>query len=258
MKKKLLIILAAFLTFLIVGTASAYASCNVVTLMYHNITNDSSRWDDYCVPASTLDSDIAYFLDKGYIALTASELANENMSNLDGKNILLLTFDDGYSGWYTDAYPVLKKYNVKATMYIVGSKVDHYGYLTRYQIKELANSGLIEIGNHTDKIHQVPIELLKSIYDDSYAFWDVIDDIRSNGDKLEAITGKAVTSISWPYGYYTSALDQTVKSLGYVISFSTNYGVNVYSGDASVPFNRINREYSTTSKDLYDRAESKF
>lgn len=241
------------------GSATAFASYNVVTLMYHNVTNDSSRWDDYCVPASVLDSDISYFMSGGYETLTASELANEDMSNLNGKNILLLTFDDGYSGWYTDVYPILKKYNAKASMYIVGSKIDHYGYLTSYQIKEMSESGLVEFGNHTDKIHQTPFEIVQNLYNDSYVFWDVVDDIRTNADKLKSITGKDVTSITWPYGYYTSMLDSTIKdNLGYAISFSTNYGVNVYSGDLSVPFNRINREYSTTSQSLYERANSKF
>jgi peptidoglycan/xylan/chitin deacetylase (PgdA/CDA1 family) len=259
MKKKLLIMLTAFFALLIFGGASAYASCNVVTLMYHNVTNDSERWDDYCISPSTLDSDISYFLNNGYITMTASELATEDMSKLDGKKVLLLTFDDGYSGWYTDVYPILKKYSAKATMYIVGSKIDHYGYLTSYQIKELANSGLVEMGNHTDKIHQTPVELVKRLYDDTYSFWDIVDDIRLNGEKITAITGKPVTSISWPYGYYTSALDNAVKdNLGYKISFSTNYGVTVYSGSAATPLNRINREYSTTSQSLYERAESKF
>ena len=256
--KKLLTLLAAFI-FFVSGSASAYASCNVVSIMYHNITNDSNRWSDYCIPASVLESDISYFMNNGYITMTASELANTDMSYLNGKKVLLLTFDDGYSGWYTDAYPVLRKYNAKASMYVVGSKIDHYGYLTKYQIKEMSDSGLVEIGNHTNKIHQTPFELVRNLYSDSYTFWDIVDDIQLNGERLEAITGKRVASITWPYGYYTNALDQAVKdNLGYGISFSTNYGVNVYNGDASVPFNRINREYSTTSQSLYERAERKF
>lgn len=255
--KKRLLALALILT-LIIGNVSAYASCNVVTIMYHNITNDSNRWDDYCIPPIQLESDIEYFLNHGYVTLTASELTEERANRLEGKKVLLLTFDDGYAGWYTYVLPILRKYNVKATMYVVGAKMNHYGYLADYQIKELANSGLVEIGNHTDKIHQAPLELVKKLYDDNYAFWDIVDDIKTNGAKIQAVTGKPVTSISWPYGYCTDALDSTVKREGYKISFSTNYGVNVYNGDASEPFNRINREHSTTSADLLARAESKF
>ena len=103
--KKLLTLLATFI-FFVSGSASAYASCNVVSIMYHNITNDSNRWSDYCIPASVLESDISYFMNNGYITMTASELANTDMSYLNGKKVLLLTFDDGYSGWYTILYCV--------------------------------------------------------------------------------------------------------------------------------------------------------
>lgn len=258
MKRKLLIF-TVFFILMIAFSVSAEASCRVVSLMYHNITEDSSRWDDYTVPPSVFEEDLRYFLDRGYITLTAPELINEDMANLNGKKILLVTLDDGYAGWYTYVYPILQKYNAKATMFIVGSSIDRYGYLTKSQIHEMANCGLIEIGNHTDRIHQTPLERVKMLYGGEYTFWDVVGDIRSNGELLESVTGKYVSSIAWPYGYYTDSLDKTVKSeLGYVISFSTNYGVNTYSGYAPKPFNRINREYSITTEELYQRAERGF
>lgn len=253
--KKFTALCLMLLTFM---TTAAYASCNVVTLMYHEITENEARWSEWCVPPSTLEEDIKYFTDRGYITITASELANESMENLDGKKILLLTFDDGYYGWYTDAYPVLKRNNAKATMFIVGAYINRYGYLSEAQIHEMGNSGLVEIGNHTDRVHQVPLDVLKSIYNSSSAE-DVITDIRNNSKRLSDIVGKTVTSIAWPYGYTTDHLDWRVKNeLGYEISFSTNYGVNVYSGDCSILFNRINRELSLTSEELYNRAEENF
>ena len=48
--------------------------------------------------------------------MTATELATANMADIDNRKILLLTFDDGYSNFYTEVFPVLKKndegYNV--------------------------------------------------------------------------------------------------------------------------------------------------
>lgn len=242
----------------ITGSA-AYASCDVVTVMYHDVTDNSLAWSDYCIPASQLAEDIEYFTSRGYITLTASELASESMDNLEGKKILLLTFDDGYAGWYTDVFPVLKQYNAKATMFVVGSFINKYGYLNKYQINEMAHSGLVEIGSHTHNIHNMPLERVRSLYNDGAVFWDVISDIKNSGAAIKSVTGYDVTSISWPYGYYTAALDEAVKSsLGYKISFSTNYGVNRYYGYESQPFNRINREYNTTPESLYSRAEGKF
>lgn len=241
-----------------ISQLSAFASCNVVTLMYHNVTDDERRWDDYCVSPEQLEDDINYFTERGYITLTATELAEADMSSLDGKKVLLLTFDDGYVGWYTNVYPILERTGAKATMYIVGAYVNRYGYLSEEQIREMADGGLVEMGNHTNHIHQMPLEVLKTIYSTGVA-GDIIADIRSNADYIKSITGKEVTSISWPYGYASQSLDTAVKTnLGYKISFSTNYGVTVYNGSTAGLFNRMNREHSKTSEEVYQRAASRF
>ncbi len=255
--KKLTALCIALLT-LFCGAASAAADARVVTLMYHEVTSDESRHGDWSISPEQLEEDIEYFTERGYIPITASELANESMDNLDGRKILLLTFDDGYVGWYTDVYPILKRTGAKATMFVVGAYVNRYGYLSEEQIHEMANCGLIEIGSHTDMVHQMPRDALIDLYN-SDGSGDVVMDIRCNMERLSEITGRGITSLSWPYGYYTDELDRRVKSeLGCEISFSTSPGVNYYSGGSSVVFNRITREASRTSEAVFADAESRF
>ena len=259
LKLKKIIALMAFCIIMAAGVVSASADANVAALMYHSVTTDSSRWGDYTISPEQLDADIQYFQACGYITMTATELATANMADIDGKKILLLTFDDGYSNFYTDVFPVLKKNNAKATMYLISSYINRYGYLNEEETYEMAHSGLVEIGNHTDAIHHTPVELLHGIYNNPSAMGDVISDVKRNGEKLKEITGIDVTSISWPYGYYTPELDNAVKSqLGYKISFSTNYGVNKFNGDTSAPLNRMNREYSADTQWVFDRANGQF
>lgn len=256
---KKIIALMAFCIIMAAGAVSASAAANVAALMYHSVTTDSTRWGDYTASPEQLDADIQYFQSCGYITMTATELATANMADIDGRKILLLTFDDGYANFYTDIFPVLKKNNAKATMYLIGSYINRYGYLNEDETYEMAHSGLVEIGNHTDSIHHTPVDLLHGIYNDPTAFHDVIEDVRRNGEILREITGIEVTSISWPYGYYTDALDSAVKNqLGYKISFSTNYGVNKFNGDTSAPLNRMNREYSADTQWVFDRANGRF
>lgn len=256
---KKIIAIAAFCIIMAAGAVSASAAANVAALMYHSVTTDTSRLGDYTISPDQLDADIQYYTDCGYITMTATELATANMADIDGRKILLLTFDDGYANFYTDVFPVLKKHNAKATMYLISSYIDRYGYLTSDETYEMAHSGLVEIGNHTNSIHHTPKELLETIYNDPVAFYDVIADVKRNGDVLKSITGIDVTSISWPYGYYTQELDSAVKNqLGYKISFSTNYGVNKFTGDTSVPLNRMNRESSASTQWVFDRANGKF
>jgi len=252
--KKIIALIASCIMFS-ATVISANAAADVAALMYHSVTKDPTRWDDYTISPDQLDEDIKYFTDCGYITMTATELATADMANIDGKKILLLTFDDGYSNFYTDILPVLQKHNAKATMYLIGSYINRYGYLTEDQAYELAHSGLVEIGNHTDIIHQTPVELLHQIYPDTNLFFDVITDIKNNEERLEEIIDMEITSMSWPYGYYTPAVDKGVKEhLGYKISFSTQYGVTKFNGDTSTPLNRMNREHAATTQEVFDRA----
>lgn len=256
--KKIISVITAFII-LMSGVVSASAAANVAALMYHNVIDDSSRWGDYTISPEQLEADIQYFLACGYITMTATELAEANMSDIDGKKILLLTFDDGYSSFYREVYPILQRYNVKGTMYLIGSYINRYGYLTEEETYEMAHSGLIEIGNHTDSIHHTPVELLQGIYNSSDSFYDVIEDVKRNGERLKSITGMEITSMSWPYGYYTPSLDYAVKSqLGYKISFSTEYDVNYFNGNTSLPLKRMNREHSASTQEVFDRANGRF
>ncbi len=256
--KKIISVLT-MLIIIISGAVSASAAANVAALMYHNVTSDESRWGDYTISPEQLESDIQYFQSCGYMTMTATELATANMSDIDGKKILLLTFDDGYSSFYSEVYPVLKRNNAKGTMYLIGSYINRYGYLTEEETYEMAHSGLIEIGNHTNSIHHTPVELLHGIYNSSDSFYEVIEDIKRNGERLKEITGLEITSMSWPYGYYTVPLDTEVKNqLGYKISFSTEYDVNYFSGNTSAPLKRMNRECSASTQWVFDRANSRF
>ncbi|MCI4060967.1 polysaccharide deacetylase family protein, partial [Bacillus cereus] len=60
----------------------------------------------------------------------------------------LITFDDGYTDNYQDAYPVLKKYGMKATIFMIGKSIGHKHHLTEDQMKEMAKHG-ISIESHT-------------------------------------------------------------------------------------------------------------
>ncbi len=256
--KKLIAAILLF-TMIAVESVSVQAAANVAALMYHSVKSDPERWGDFTVSVEQLDNDIQYFKDCGYITMTATELATANISDIDGKKILLLTFDDGYSNFYTEIFPVLQKHNAKATMFLVGSYINRYGYLTADETYEMAHSGLVEIGNHTNAIHQTPVENLHAIYTNESSIPDVLTDIKNNAEKLKKITGIDVTSISWPYGYYTTEIDKAVKNqLGYKISFSTDYGVNRFTGNTDMPLKRMNREFSASTQWVFDRANGKF
>ena len=64
-----------------------------------------------------------------------------------------VTFDDGYLDNYTHAYPVLKKYNIPAAIFVVINRIGKHlvndDYMSWSQIREISESGLITIGSHS-------------------------------------------------------------------------------------------------------------
>ena len=104
----------------------------------------------------------------------------------------------------------------------------------------------------------MPLNSLKELYN-SANVRDVLDDIRNSSEKLSQITGQSITSISWPYGYTTKWLNEHVRDeLGYTMAFDTTPGVHYYSGNNSIIFHRITREYNRTTESLYEVIENKF
>ena len=72
---------------------------------------------------------------------------NKNEIGLPEK-VIIITMDDGQIGCYTEAFPVLKKYNVPATIFIVNTLVGTEDYFSWQQAKEMYDTGLVKIHCH--------------------------------------------------------------------------------------------------------------
>jgi peptidoglycan/xylan/chitin deacetylase (PgdA/CDA1 family) len=68
------------------------------------------------------------------------------------KKPFIITFDDGYEGQYTLIYPIIKKYNIKVTMFVVtdlvGKRTDMAKYFGWDEAREMQSSGLVDICSH--------------------------------------------------------------------------------------------------------------
>lgn len=140
----------------------------------------------------------------------------------DPKSIIL-TFDDGYEDFYTGAFPLLKKYQMKATIYIIVDKIGKTGYLTKAQIKELLASNLVEVGSHT----------LDHVYLKQAAAKTASKQILESKKQLEELFGIKIFSFAYPYGAFNQATVDLVKEAGY------SAAVSVISGTMQSPDNQF-------------------
>ncbi|MBI5451894.1 polysaccharide deacetylase family protein [Candidatus Gottesmanbacteria bacterium] len=130
-------------------------------------------------------------------------------SRLSSKDVIL-TFDDGYEDFYTDAFPILKKYQMKATLYVVNNFIGLKGYLNEGEVREIIDSGLVEIGAHTlDHVYLKRAPL-------SYARKQIFESKKLLEDKF----GIKVDTFAYPYGAFSKEVADLVKEASYTAAVS--------------------------------------
>ncbi len=226
--------------------SSTVSAATTGVICYHSISSNPLKYSPYCISTEEFEDDLVYFINKGYSFLKPCE-----MWYAEGDKNIVITSDDGYEDFYTNVFPLLKKYNVKGAVYVISSMIDKTGYLKSWQIKEMHNSGLVEIGNHTHIIHRREKGVLENWYNDKRMLNEAFYDIKRCSDKIEQITGKATESIAYPYGLYTDKLNDTVRNtMGFTTSFSTEHGIVKSKKDFSKPLKRIYRVLGDTPQKI--------
>ena len=139
-----------------------------------------------------------------------------------GKNpsqkTVVLTFDDGSSSQYINAYPILKKYGLMGVFYIISQRSG----INQAQTKEMSDNGM-EIGSHSSRHPDLtkvtdPNELASEIISSRYA--------------LQSATGKTVSSFCYPGCGYNSTVLSYVGSAGYTTATSCGSKVDNYPAHA--------------------------
>ena len=124
-------------------------------LTYHSI-NENPDKNEYIITPDTFEKMIKSLSDEHFHFLDLKELEDIIYNNKPlPKKSVLITFDDGYKDNYTIAYPILKKYNAKASIFLIGAYIDRDGFLSRSDIREMAESGIVDFGNHSYNLHDL-------------------------------------------------------------------------------------------------------
>lgn len=118
----------------------------VPVLMYHGISDEPWGDTNMFLGVADMEAHLRWLTENGYDCITFEDLPN--IAQYDKP--VILTFDDGYVCNYTTLYPLLQKYGAKATISIVASSIgNRETSMTREQVKELADSGIVSIQSHT-------------------------------------------------------------------------------------------------------------
>lgn len=199
---------------------------NIPILLYHYVEYVQDKGDtirqSLNIEPFILDQQIKTLKENEYTFITPSQIPDILAGRIKSPpKPIILSFDDGYRDFYTDVFPILKKYQIKAVIYLVTSFLDKPNNLTHQQVKDILASKLVEVGAHT--VHHSYLRDLpaaKTKYE--------IEESKKN---LEDAFGIFVTSFAYPYGAFDLQAVQTVKDNGFTNAVSTIPGIKITSNN---------------------------
>jgi peptidoglycan/xylan/chitin deacetylase (PgdA/CDA1 family) len=190
-------------------------------LMYHSIGETAPRgFERWVVRPAQFRAQVRSLADTGYATLTVRALvaarAARQKSLSAGPREAVLTFDDGYDDFLSQAAPVLRDYGMTATLFVcpdlLGRAFNELPVLDWGAIAEAHAAGF-EIGAHSMS-HQALDRLSPA-----RVLADVLDCKRMLEDRL----GAPVTSFAYPFGFFTEATRQAVIAAGYTAACAVGY-----------------------------------
>ena len=181
-------------------------------VMLHQVTPHAEA-SGMNMPPAKFEQLLQYLVKKRAIFCFVSEL-----DQYEGQsNVFALSFDDGFQDNYQYAFPLLKKYNVKATIYLA-TQIEGIEKLDTAQIQEMSASGLIEFGAHT----QHHVNLLKLSDEEAFA------EMQASKKDVEVLVGKC-PSFAYPFGRFNDKHQQMAKKIGFKNAVSTRKKVEAYT-----------------------------
>ena len=205
----------------------------IPVICYHSINKDPSGKSPIIISPEKFRQHLKAIKDNGYTTLTMTQFNDYILGDkpIPEKSVLL-TFDDGYMDNYTNAFPILKEFNMNATIFVISSYLDGKEYMSPSNVKEMSDYG-IDIESHTVS----HLRLSELSYEQQ------LNELKNSKDALEKLTNKPVVSIAYPEGKYNEDTTKAVKEAGYSMGFTIDRGY-VGVGDDTVKLNRLCVDYT--------------
>jgi peptidoglycan/xylan/chitin deacetylase (PgdA/CDA1 family) len=207
----------------------------VPILLYHSIALDvAPRFRKWTVDPEVLAAHMAYLHDHHYTPITVTHFttAMADSSVLLPQRPVVLTFDDGFADFYTNALPILTRYGFAATLYIATGFVGNTSrwlhplgegqrpMLTWGQIAEISASG-VECGAHSSTHPEL----------DTLSPGAARKEIIASKMILEQHLGRPVSTFAYPYGFYSPVVRRLVQQGGYSSACAVKQSMSALTDD---------------------------
>jgi len=184
--------------------------------MYHSVTDNWHGDRALTTYPADIEMQLQYLQENGYQTIHFGDIANIEQY----EKPVIYTFDDGYLDNYEELFPLLEKYQAKATFFIVTGNMEDPGYnfMNAEQVKEMSDSGLVDIQSHTDGHHFLNLRGEEALH----------VELGDSKLKLIRVTGKEPYVLCYPSGMEDSHVRDVAHN-----EYNYNFGLKM-KGDVYV------------------------
>ena len=259
-------------------SAFAFAQDRYGVLAYHSVVDESAaenqkQYFPQTISAQTLIKHFNWLKENGYNVISWQQVIDaENGKGTLPDNAVLLSFDDGYETMYNVVFPLLKAYNYPAVFAPVtgwldtpenqkiayaDKMLDRSVFATWAQVKEMEQSGLVEVASHTHNLHnginanpsgsQLPAVIAPEYKNGKYETEDAYknrlkSDFAHTVQTLVNHIGKKPRVMVWPYGQFNDVAVQIARQAGMPHYFSLGEKIVNKVGDKHIGRLLLNAE----------------
>lgn len=236
-------------------------------VMYHHVSKDAGKWNDYVISAEEFESDLQWLSDHGYETVSVPQLlAWEAGEYVMPEKPCMITFDDGFESTAAYAEPLLEQYGFCGVAAVIGSVCEKFSALNEHDpelsnlswedVRAMAERGTVEVQCHTWDLHSLQsgkgCGKLRGESEASYRY-------RLSGDLgrfLRACREHGVQispSIAYPYGAYSQETTAAVRDFGFLAAFTCTEKINrLTKTDGELyDLGRYNRPHGVSSEKFF-------
>jgi peptidoglycan/xylan/chitin deacetylase (PgdA/CDA1 family) len=202
--------------------------------MYHAVSDNCWGIAQLFVSPAEMDKQLQWLKEEGYTTIHFEDLGRVD----EIEKPVLLTFDDGYLDNYSELFPLLKKHNAKATIFMITGSTGSWNHFTKEQAKEMDESGLVSLQSHT-----VTHEKISTLSQEQLEY-----ELAESKKMLAEMIGKESFVLCYPYGDFSeSTLLPTAEHYQFALKMS---GKTFETGDPSLKIARKYVKRSTTLEEF--------
>lgn len=215
----------------------------IAVLLYHHI--DDQAQSGGTITTALFKDQLTLLKEQGFQFITFQQFKQFMEGGEVPDNAVLVTFDDGYSSFYTHAYPILKELSVPAVHFVITKDLEDPNHsripsLSKEQILEMTGAGdFIEVQSHTNNLHakqsgkaflttrlRSDSKAAEGKAEEEAAYRDrIVADIRTSVEKLAPLQANTIDALAYPFGIYHKQATDLVQQAGIRYAFTVQPGI---------------------------------